>query len=171
MSLVLMAVGALATWNSPELRLGLIEELLANKVELGSGAQRASSIEEAWNQFLASPLAGTGPGVVTSDDLVVKLLANYGLVGAALFLSAMGSVLVGGLVAARRASARERSVLIALLGANGILWAMDLVAGLSYTYGIFWVLWALLAAATGPFEQQEGSPNLVDVSPMEVERL
>jgi hypothetical protein len=136
------------TYATSPVFAALADELVVGKVELGSGAQRVGSVQAAFSEFLASPAVGAGPGQITSDDLLVKLLANYGMVGALLLCWAMLGTLQQAWRAWKLNSESTRgSWLLALGGANAVLWSMDVAAGLSYTYGVFWVLWALLLAA------------------------
>lgn len=151
--LVVTAVGALALFWSLDrfpVMSGITEEIVTGKATAGSGAERAGSIVDALDEFAESPLLGAGPGLVTSHDLVVKLLSNFGLLGAIFFLAALAASVLAGVRAVKGcASAHARRVATALLAANVLLWIMDAAAGVSYQYGVFWVLWALLGAATG----------------------
>lgn len=55
------------------------------KADSFSGLERMYTIRNAWSYFLKYPLLGAGLGSVTSHDLVVKLLANTGIIGLASF--------------------------------------------------------------------------------------
>ncbi len=145
---VLLAGFFVIVFESDHFLVALFEEMVSTKLELGSGLQRLGSIEDAFSRFLASPVIGAGPGLVTSDDFVVKLLANYGVIGTSLFLGALAATLLAARQTIRQnLSTKWGEVLIGLTLSNVVLWAMDAAAGLSYTYGVFWTLWALLAAA------------------------
>jgi len=140
-----------ATWYAADgipLLPEVIDEIVISKFDRGSGLERAESIASGFEAFEASPLVGAGPGLETSHDLLVKLLSNFGLVGALFFLLAIASLLItsGRLVREKRGT-EWHGVLIALTAGNAVLWLMDFVGGISYQYGIFWVLWGLLTAA------------------------
>ena len=136
----LAALGLLfLLFSSEPVLADVLEEVLFGKMEMGSGQERADSITDAFDVFASSPIFGGGPGVTTSHDLVVKLLSNFGLVGALLF----AALLISTLALALRE--HRRSAWVTALGlANAILWFMDIGAGVSYQYGVFWVLLALL---------------------------
>jgi O-antigen ligase len=140
-SLVALALLFLLFTSEPVLA-DVLEEVLFGKMELGSGQERADSITDAFDVFAASPIFGGGPGITTSHDLVIKLLSNFGLVGALLFAATLLSTL------AQAWRAHRRAALVTALGlANAILWFMDIGAGVSYQYGVFWLLLALLLSA------------------------
>lgn len=126
----------------------LAEELLFGKFQLGSGTLRIVSVAEAADAFSAHPWLGSGPGLVTSHDLVLKLLSNFGVVGASLFLLMLVTAMRRGWFAvSKRRGTAQAAILVGLLSANLMLWIMDALAGVSYQYGIFWALLALLLSA------------------------
>jgi hypothetical protein len=63
------------------------------KANSGSGLERAMTIRDAWSYFREYPLLGIGWGSATSQDLIVKLLSNIGVIGTLAFLAAMYNVL------------------------------------------------------------------------------
>lgn len=73
----------------------LFNTIVIDKLLSGSGQERFMTIKYAFEYFLASPILGLGWGSVTSHDLLVKLLANTGVVGAALFLTAISILVIG----------------------------------------------------------------------------
>jgi hypothetical protein len=163
-ALALVGLALAWTYTQSPVFASLADELVLRKAELGSGGMRTDTVQAAFAEFLASPLVGAGPGQVTSDDTIVKLLSNYGLVGAAFLGWAMAGTLRAAWIAIRRGRRPHlRGWLLALAGANAVLWAMDLAAGLSYTYGVFWVLWALLLAAVEASEDE--APGEAAASP------
>jgi hypothetical protein len=146
-TVVLIALMGLAQ-RSPML-VELADELLFGKFDQYSGQDRASSITNAFAVFMESPVFGGGPGLVTSHDLFMKLLSNFGVVGTVLFLSFLGATVRAALRArARTRGSSESSMIGALVAANVLLWAMDAAGGVSYQYGIFWVLLAFLLATS-----------------------
>lgn len=146
---VLAAAAIVYLFTTNPLLASLADELLFGKLEYGSGIDRIVSVAEASDAFLSSPVFGAGPGLVTSHDLLLKLLSNFGAVGALLFLLMLA-------LATRRAVRRLRcerkeprsALLLGLVGANLMLWIMDALAGVSYQYGIFWALLGLLISAS-----------------------
>ena len=131
------------------LLLELADEVLFGKLESGSGTDRLTSVADAYGAFLSHPIVGAGPGLVTSHDLLLKLLSNFGMVGALLFLLVLMSVTWRALRWLRRHRDGARSALcLGLIAANLMLWIMDGLAGVSYQYGIFWALLGLLISAS-----------------------
>ncbi len=59
--------------------------IITEKSETSSGIERISSIVDGWNTFTKYPLLGVGWGTVSSYDLIIKIAANCGLIGLALF--------------------------------------------------------------------------------------
>ena len=148
-ALAAAAIGYLFVTNP--LLASLADELLFGKLEYGSGTDRIVSVAEASEAFASSPIFGAGPGLVTSHDLLLKLLSNFGAIGAALFLLMLALATRQGLRGLSRARSDPRSALVlGLVGANLMLWTMDALAGVSYQYGIFWALLGLLISASRP---------------------
>lgn len=120
------------------------DEIMFGKFELGSGEERAQSVYDALYIFLENPIFGGGPGLVTSHDMVVKLLSNFGLFGFIYFiLFLIASLDFRVFFKYQFIPLSVNFFTISIFGANVLLWTMDLVAGVSYQYGIFWVLLAL----------------------------
>jgi hypothetical protein len=136
----------------------LFDDLLFNKLDTFSGITRISTVSLAWYEFKQFPFLGAGPGLITSDDLIVKLLSNFGGLGALLFMCMLGSSLS---YAWRSVLIDRRSevapLIIALIGANVLLWALDALAGVSYQYGIFWILLSLMLSISRLQHQPERS--------------
>lgn len=140
-------IGYLVATNP--LLVSLADELLFGKLEYGSGTDRIVSVAEASESFLSSPVFGAGPGLVTSHDLLLKLLSNFGVIGALLFLLVLLLATRHGLRTLSRQRADPRGALmLGLVAANLMLWIMDALAGVSYQYGIFWALLGLLISAS-----------------------
>jgi hypothetical protein len=136
----------------------LADELLFGKLELGSGLERVNSVSDALSTFSESPFFGAGPGLVTSHDLVVKLLSNFGFFGAVAFLTFLiASARSANRVRRRTADITRARLAAALIAANIILWLMDAAAGVSYQYGIFWILMALLLSVSREHTTYENS--------------
>ena len=55
--------------------------VLFNKSDSISALARVYSVTTAWGYFLQYPILGLGWGIVTSNDLVVCILANSGIIG------------------------------------------------------------------------------------------
>jgi hypothetical protein len=60
--------------------------IIKEKSETSSGIERMSSIVDGWDTFTKYPLLGVGWGTVSSHDLIIKIAANCGLIGLALFI-------------------------------------------------------------------------------------
>lgn len=145
----LVAAAIVYLFVTNPLLASLADELLFGKLEYGSGLDRIVSVAEASEAFAASPLFGAGPGLVTSHDLLLKLLSNFGIVGAALFLMMLALVVKRGWQKLSRNGRNPHgALLLGLIGANLMLWIMDALAGVSYQYGIFWALLGLLISAS-----------------------
>lgn len=123
----------------------LFQESVLEKLSSGSGQIRISSVQNAFEIFEESPIFGAGPGQVTSDDLFVKLLSNFGLIGTFCFLSFLILIIRHSKKSPSFKSKGHRANLISsLIFANLLLWLMDAFGGVSYQYGIFWILLAIL---------------------------
>lgn len=59
--------------------------IIKEKSETSSGIERISTIMDGWETFTKYPLLGAGWGTVSSYDLIIKLAANCGIIGLALF--------------------------------------------------------------------------------------
>lgn len=77
----------------------VIKSLVLEKLSSGSGVERLASIKEAWGLFLTAPVLGVGWNTVTSNDLLVNLLANTGLLGALSFSCALVVILYNSKIA------------------------------------------------------------------------
>lgn len=58
-----------------------LNQVLLTKGESSSALVRTFSILSSFNYFLQYPVLGIGWGIATSDDLIINLLANSGLLG------------------------------------------------------------------------------------------
>jgi hypothetical protein len=154
-----------------------VESANSGSTRLGSvGGQRSDLWRVAWDEFRADPLVGAGVGgfqfayyrdretdrnLSDSHSLPLRLLAETGLVGAALFLAWLVAMTLA-LVRRVRAAAPAERVWIAGLAAAGAtvlaqcvvdwLWLLPGLIGLA-------ILALALASGGGPKEQRKPQPG------------
>jgi O-antigen ligase len=128
-----------------------VEKFMIYKLDTDSGVERLRSVAASWQIFESTPIFGGGWGSVTSDDLVVRLMSNVGLVGTSVFLlmllvihRALWRVFVNRLV--------RRDSRIIMLGAVWVTfvayWFVVEIAGWSYQFQVsFLVLGLAMSAA------------------------
>lgn len=143
----------------------LANVLLFGKLEYGSGTDRIVSVADASEAFAAHPIFGAGPGLITSHDLFLKLLSNFGVVGAMFFVLALAQATKRGIHTLKRKPRRgSEALVLGLIAANLMLWLMDALAGVSYQYGIFWALLGLLVSASRPSRIKRASHAKVNLA-------
>ena len=127
-----------------------VSDLLLSKTASYSGAERVSSVIRAWGYFAQYPLLGVGWGSVTSHDLVVKLLANTGLLGLASF-SFLASYVIwrlrlgSGVV---RLSRVDQFWHASLFISTVTLLVIVMLTGFSYVFGHMWFVFGLAIAVS-----------------------
>lgn len=132
---------------------------LINKLASGSGMERLLTIKYAWSYFLQYPIFGIGWGSATTNDLIVALLVNTGIIGLATFTILIGYVVVRliGAVSGSRLTHILREVTLAEGRALAILvsfllsLALQESSGFSYGYAYFWMVLGLVIAAPSIF--------------------
>jgi O-antigen ligase len=105
-----------------------------------SALERLKTIQNGWSYFLQYPLLGVGWGSVTSHDLVVKLLANIGVLGLlsfAVVIMWLASRLYRGIRQRRDDVALTQMVwLLSLI----MLIFMNAISEFAYVLGHFWLI-------------------------------
>lgn len=71
----------------------IMDTFILGKSNTYSGQDRLSSIKNAWNYFSMYPILGVGWRFITSNDLIVNLLANIGILGCLSFFLLIGYIL------------------------------------------------------------------------------
>ncbi len=143
--LLFLAIAVPTYLASGSVRL-IVASTLISKAGGYSGLERLKTITNAANYFLEYPLLGVGWGSVTSHDLMFKLLANVGLLGAVTFGLIWWTVIRRNLGGRLQRSREERlrnmywgvSACI-LIGASGI-------SEFPYVFGYFWVVLGMCIA-------------------------
>lgn len=132
----------------------MVNWLVFEKISSGSVVQRSDSIAQAWTIFEQFPLLGAGWAMVTSNDLIVYLLANVGLTGFFSFFVAVGLVLFGTLREMRRLRGMPGSqprLLLGLVlvstGSLASLLAVSVVTGIELYLEYFYFVLALAISA------------------------
>jgi O-antigen ligase len=126
-----------------------------DKLATGSGIERLLTVEYAWEYFLKYPILGVGWGSAPSNDLVVNLLANAGILGLVTFAALAGYVIVrlaGAVVSSRRTHVLRKTTLaesrsLAILVAFLLILALQATGGIQYGYAYFWLTLGLAIAA------------------------
>ncbi len=142
------ATVGIAAWQIPIAR-EFIVNYVVTKPFSGSGLERINTVVNAWAQFRAYPVLGLGWGSVPSMDLVVYLLANSGIIGAAMFFGMIFALVLrlGGTVFHHPSRDwtmyRTAGTAVALV----TLIFVSAAANWSYQYGHFWLILGLAIAA------------------------
>jgi hypothetical protein len=139
---IAVGAGALVTVTVP-LAGQIIDMMILNKFETGSGMERLYSNQLAAQDFMRYPLLGVGWHNVNCTDLVFLILANTGLVGLAAFGSFLLPVLRGLWVSAREGKLAG----VVLLSAVVLMVLLAEAAGLTYAAGYVWLVFGLGAGA------------------------
>ncbi len=137
-----VGAGALVTTMVP-LAGRIVNMMVLNKFESGSGIERLTSVQLAAQDFMRYPLLGTGWHTVNSMDLVFLLLANTGLVGLIAFGSFLLPVLWGLWISAKEGKLAG----VVLLSAVALMVLLAQAAGLTYSAGYIWLVFGLGAGA------------------------
>lgn len=82
---VIIILFVLFSWDT------LINEVIVNKLETGSGMTRQGWNLKALDEFYTHPIMGCGYIKVRASSLLLTILANLGIIGLALYLLAIGS--------------------------------------------------------------------------------
>lgn len=77
----------LISYNNIEIVQSFINQILINKGETSSALVRAYTVSTSFEYFLKYPILGIGWSVATSDDLVILILANSGILGLVSFIA------------------------------------------------------------------------------------
>jgi O-antigen ligase len=133
-----------------------VDVAFLNKLATGSGVERLLTVQYAWGYFLEYPILGIGWGSATSNDLIVLLLSNCGILGFLAFAVLVGHV-IARLVAMFRNSRRRHPAAritvdeiraVMLLVSFLLLIALSVVGGFQYGFPYFWVILGLCVACT-----------------------
>jgi hypothetical protein len=158
MVLTCATAGVVVYATSSSVRASL-SAIVFTKAATYSGAERVSSVLKAWGYFTQYPLLGVGWGSVTSHDLVIKLLANTGVLGLVCF-----SLFAGYTLTRLRPSRAPllRSDLDGFWRAGvfitmATLLALSVLTGFAYVFGHVWLVFGLaiaVASARRPLRQE-----------------
>lgn len=111
--------------------LPILNELIFNKITEGSGGMRLATLHLAFESFLDSPFFGNGPGSITSHDLILKIISNYGIIGFVFYSLFLFSLI-------------NKNKNHNLKFAFSIFIFIELMTGVTYQYAHFWILISLL---------------------------
>jgi hypothetical protein len=149
-----------------------VNDFILNKLSSGSGIERLMTVEYAWSYFLEYPVFGIGWGSATSNDLVVNLLASFGVIGFGIFTLLIGYVIIrlaSAVVSSRRihifreaklAEVLSLAVLISFL----LSLSLQQTSGFNYGYTYFWMSLGLVIAAQTYLCETVTSIHFADVS-------
>jgi hypothetical protein len=146
----LIVVGALCAFVGV-VRGVLYHNVLA-KAETWSAAERWGTIKDAWWSFVEYPVLGTGWGSAPTQDLVVYLLGNTGIIGLILF-----SVFIVEVLLRLRVAPEVRSflpevdvaIVIAVRVALLTLLVVNILTGFAFVFGHVWVVIGMAIACGG----------------------
>ena len=167
--MALISTIALAYQQSSGVRT-FVTTFVLSKPTSDSALERLITTLNAWDYFQQYPILGLGWGSVPSDDLVVFLLANTGVIGLVAFLALIVAVLrrVGGALRAGRAGAAPEWLTFRAAGA-GVAFTtvvfLSASARFTYEYAHFWVALGLaIGASVATLIASQSSPA-VSVDP------
>ena len=151
LSVFVLAGGMGAFYLASPLGRLLLDNVLFSKSSSGSALERMKTITNAWEYFKSYPILGVGWGSVTSHDLVMRILANSGLLGLGAFLLTLlgiGVPLYRGIGnSTDRATSLSRATWF-LSGAIMIL--VSSISGFPVVFGHFWFVLGMAIAASAP---------------------
>jgi len=127
----------------------LINSMIFEKAGTTSGIEALNGYRLALRYFLDYPVLGVGWGTVTSRDLVLKLLANTGIVGLIAFSSFMLTLLFRLFRLVRVGSLTNPATKwcsISMLAACLVLLFVMTTSGFEYVYGHIWFVFGLAIA-------------------------
>lgn len=131
----------------------LLNLVVLNKLQTGSGMERVNSIGLGVRYFLQYPILGTSWNAVNSADLVFEVLASLGLVGFSAFLV----FLIDEFRTLWRASARRSEWSLVLLPAVLVMLALSEATGFPFSVGYVWFPLGLGLAAPFIVRRARGS--------------
>jgi len=127
---------------------------ILDKMDSGSAMMRVGSVQDAWLFFEHSPILGAGWAMVTSNDLVVWLLANVGVIGFLFFFLAIGAVIVHSFISIRWLRAMQKfrtkdllGLVLALTASLLSLLMVSLITGIELYLEYFYLILALTISA------------------------
>lgn len=127
----------------------LVSSMIVDKAATTSGIEAITGYILAFHYFLQYPLLGVGWGTVTSRDLILKLLANTGIVGLLAFLAFVVTAMVRLLRVLRGVSANNPTMKwcsVSLLATFVVLLFVMMTSGFEYVYGQIWFVFGLAIA-------------------------
>lgn len=144
-----VAGGVLALLTVPLVH-DLLNLVILNKLQTGSGMERINSISLGIRYFLQYPILGTSWNAVNSADLVFEFLASLGLLGFSVLLV----FLIGEFRMLWRGSARDSEWSLVLLPAVLVMLGLCEATGFPFSVGYVWFPLGLGIAA--PFIVRRG---------------
>lgn len=158
--------GRLEALGGSDLRVQFVENaapIIADHPIVGAGPGRyGGAVARSWGSPLYSEYtAGTVPRSQTVDNFWLHLVVEFGVVGAALFATAIGMAVREGLLRARASIGRQR-VLLAACATVGLVLAVDaltemVLEGNTTTFTMWFTLGLATSLAASPAER--GGPE------------
>ena len=128
----------------------VLDLVLFAKAGSFSSLERLKTISLAWGDFRAYPLLGVGWGSVTSHDLVMKILANSGILGLGAFCLLVAGICVPLFRSLRETTDPARgSKAIWLLAVICLLFS-SVISEFPVVFGHLWVILGMGMAASLP---------------------
>jgi hypothetical protein len=126
------------------LTLFLTYGLVIEKIQSYSFFERTYTIIVSWNYFLNSPLFGYGWGVVTSHDLLIRILSNAGIVGLLAMFLFVNIIIKKNASSLRMLNYKEVAFSKSLVYSFFVLIIVFLFTGFPYYFGYFWFIISLI---------------------------
>ncbi len=127
----------------------MFTSIIFEKAGTISGIEAMNGYRLAFQYFLQFPVLGVGWGTVTSRDLVLKLLANTGIVGLLAFSLFLRTTIIRLLRIVRADNRRNPSLRwcsVSLLAASLVLLFVMTTSGFEYVYSQIWFVFGLAIA-------------------------
>jgi hypothetical protein len=157
-----------AYWQVDVVRT-FVTSFVLTKPTSDSGLERLVTVLNAWHHFLRYPILGLGWGSVPSTDLIVKLLANTGVLGLTVFVLMAAAVFRSLLRAVRTARDTADEWLAFRATAVGVSLATVLfvsaIARFTYEYAHFWLVLGLALAVPGALSASTAAGTQSSESP------
>jgi len=129
---------------------GMLNNYLFSKSDSFSALERLDTIFSAWEVFLKYPILGVGWGTVTSTNMLTRILSSTGITGIFPFLLIFILILKQQLNSKKKLLLESKKPLYpeALLIAIIAMFFAANVAGFSYVFGYYWLIFSLAIVDT-----------------------
>ncbi len=154
-AVLLVVIGAMllpTLWDAVE---RLYDAAIANKLDSDSGVERMEWNDQALRTFFDTKGLGAGVGSVRASSILIAILANVGVIGAALF-GALLITLSRAIGWFRRQSVDNEMASSGAVAALALVIPASVAAG-SIDLGLYFSIFAGLAAGPGVAAAQSGS--------------